>query len=196
MKFFPLVWRNLLRRKFRTFFTAAVDLLRVHAVRRADGDPAAFAMGVDMAGAGTADGDRQGVDHQPAARVVRGADQADRRRRPISTHANWFGGYYQDARNSSPTFAVDPESWLRIYPGVRRCPRIRRRRSSRTGPARSSAATPAKTIRLEGRRPRFRSRARSTAGRTAGRGSSRSTASTTRRSRAPTRRSSSSTTST
>ena len=32
-----------------------------------------------------------------------------------TTHANWFGGYYQDVRNQFATFAVDPESWLRIY---------------------------------------------------------------------------------
>ena len=31
------------------------------------------------------------------------------------THANWFGGYYQDMRNQFPVFATDPESWLRIY---------------------------------------------------------------------------------
>ena len=32
------------------------------------------------------------------------------------THSNWFGGYYQDVRNQFATFAVDPESWLRVYP--------------------------------------------------------------------------------
>jgi putative ABC transport system permease protein len=32
-----------------------------------------------------------------------------------ATHANWFGGYYQETRNQVPTFATDPESWLRIY---------------------------------------------------------------------------------
>jgi putative ABC transport system permease protein len=31
------------------------------------------------------------------------------------THANWFGGYYQEVRNQFATFATDPESWLRIY---------------------------------------------------------------------------------
>ena len=32
------------------------------------------------------------------------------------THANWFGGYYQNVRNTFATFAVNPESWLRVYP--------------------------------------------------------------------------------
>jgi putative ABC transport system permease protein len=32
------------------------------------------------------------------------------------THANWFGGYYQEPTNFVQNMAVDPESWLRIYP--------------------------------------------------------------------------------
>jgi putative ABC transport system permease protein len=34
------------------------------------------------------------------------------------THANWFGGIYQDQKNFFANMAVDPESWLRIYPEV------------------------------------------------------------------------------
>ena len=34
MKFLPLVWRNLLRRKFRTTFTLRIDLRQLRAVRR------------------------------------------------------------------------------------------------------------------------------------------------------------------
>ena len=32
------------------------------------------------------------------------------------SHANWFGGIYQDPKNFFANMAVDPESWLRIYP--------------------------------------------------------------------------------
>lgn len=33
-----------------------------------------------------------------------------------ATHLNWFGGYYQDpVRGFLPVFAVDPESYLRVY---------------------------------------------------------------------------------
>lgn len=35
-----------------------------------------------------------------------------------ASHANWFGGYYQDPRNQVVTFAVEPESWLRLYPEI------------------------------------------------------------------------------
>ncbi|WGL15347.1 FtsX-like permease family protein [Microbulbifer bruguierae] len=34
------------------------------------------------------------------------------------THVNWFGGYYQDAKNQIVTMAVDPESYLRVYEEV------------------------------------------------------------------------------
>jgi putative ABC transport system permease protein len=34
----------------------------------------------------------------------------------VATHANWFGGYYQDpVRGFLPVFAVDPETWLEVY---------------------------------------------------------------------------------
>ena len=32
------------------------------------------------------------------------------------THANWFGGNYQETKNQFANMAVDPESWLRMYP--------------------------------------------------------------------------------
>lgn len=31
------------------------------------------------------------------------------------TYANWFGGYYQEARNQIVAMAVEPESWLQVY---------------------------------------------------------------------------------
>ncbi|WP_193163423.1 ABC transporter permease [Microbulbifer hainanensis] len=34
------------------------------------------------------------------------------------THANWFGGYYQDPKKQLVVMAVDPESYLRVYPEV------------------------------------------------------------------------------
>jgi putative ABC transport system permease protein len=75
---------------------------------------AAFSMGVDVAGA-----DRLMVIHRvsiiqplpqsygPKIRATPGVTDL--------THANWFGGYYQDPKNFVQNMAVDPESWLRIY---------------------------------------------------------------------------------
>ncbi len=34
------------------------------------------------------------------------------------THASWFGGYYQDPKRLLAAFAVDPESYLDIYPEI------------------------------------------------------------------------------
>jgi putative ABC transport system permease protein len=34
------------------------------------------------------------------------------------TYANWFGGIYKDPRNFFGQFAVDPESYLRMYPEI------------------------------------------------------------------------------
>lgn len=115
MKFLPMVWRNLLRRKIRTIFTvlsifvAFVLFGVLMAIRMA------FTMGVDMAGQGRLMMiDKVSIINPlPAsygARVkqIEGVKEI--------THANWFGGYYQDVKNQFATFAVDPESWLRVYP--------------------------------------------------------------------------------
>ncbi len=32
------------------------------------------------------------------------------------TYSNWFGGYFQETRNTIQSMAVEPESWLRMYP--------------------------------------------------------------------------------
>src|SRR5260370_14248392 len=35
------------------------------------------------------------------------------------THANWFGGIYKDAKNFFPRLAVDPPTYLAIYPEIK-----------------------------------------------------------------------------
>src|SRR5690606_1838789 len=34
------------------------------------------------------------------------------------TWANWFGGYYQEPKNQLMTFAVDPESYFKVYDDI------------------------------------------------------------------------------
>ena len=114
MRFLYLVWRNLMRRKFRTVFTIGAIFFAFLLYGVLMAIRVAFSMGVDMAG--------QGrlmvmvkvsiINPLPAAygnqiRTVDGVTDI--------THANWFGGYYQEVRNQFATFAVEPESWLRIY---------------------------------------------------------------------------------
>jgi len=75
---------------------------------------AAFSMGVDMAGQGRLMViDKVSIinplpaSYEGQIKQVEGVT--------ATTHANWFGGYYQDVRNQFATFAVDPETWLDIY---------------------------------------------------------------------------------
>jgi putative ABC transport system permease protein len=114
MKFLPIVWRNLLRRKFRTLFTMGAIFFAFMLFGVLMAIRSAFSMGVDMAGQ-----DRlmtmdkvSIINPLPASyenqiRSVAGVTDV--------TYANWFGGYYQEVRNQFATFATDPESWLRIY---------------------------------------------------------------------------------
>ena len=115
MKFLPLVWRNLLRRKVRTIFTVlsiftAFVLFGVLMALRA-----AFSMGIELAGA-----DRLMILNKISL-IMPLPESYGERVRAIEgvkdvTHANWFGGYYRETRNAFANMAVDPESWLRMYP--------------------------------------------------------------------------------
>ena len=117
MKYLPLLWSNLMRRKTRTTFTllsvsvAFVLFCVLGAVRLA------FSGGVEGAGA-----DRLVVTsryslvrllplpHAGDIRVVDGVVDL--------SHQTWFGGIYQDPSNFFAQFAVDAESYLRIYPEI------------------------------------------------------------------------------
>jgi putative ABC transport system permease protein len=115
MKFLPLVWRNLMRRKVRTIVTLLTIVVAFVLFGVLMAIRAAFSMGVDVAGA-----DRLMVIHRvsiiqplpqsygPKIRSTPGVTDL--------THANWFGGYYQKPENFIANMAVDPESWLRLYP--------------------------------------------------------------------------------
>ncbi len=115
MKYLPLIWKNLFRRKTRTFFTvgsiavAFILFAYLMAVRQS------FSMGIDIAGV-----DRLLVSHkvsiiQPLPESYLGRIAAVEGIADIS-YSQWFGGIYQDPRNFFPQFAVDPESYLRLYP--------------------------------------------------------------------------------
>ncbi|MBA2602722.1 MAG: ABC transporter permease [Acidobacteria bacterium] len=115
MKFLPLVFRNLMRRKIRTIFTVLSIMIAFILFGALMAIRAAFSMGVEMAGA-----DRLMVIHkvsliQPLpisyAGRIRSADGVT-----DLTHANWFGAYYQNPNSFFANFAVEPESWLRMYP--------------------------------------------------------------------------------
>jgi len=114
MRFLPIVWRNLLRRKIRTIFTmgAIVFAFLLFGVLMAI--RSAFSMGVEMAGQSRL----MVIDKVSIINPLPASYEARIRQVPgvtDITHANWFGGYYQEVRNQFATFATDPESWLRVY---------------------------------------------------------------------------------
>ena len=115
MKFLPLIVRNLSRRKVRTLFTVlsvfiAFILYGVLVTLRV-----AFSYGVEVAGA-----DRLVMIHKvslimPLPISYGGRIQATQGVADVA-HATWFGGVYQDPTNFFPQMAVEPESYLRMYP--------------------------------------------------------------------------------
>jgi len=115
MKFLPIVWRNLLRRKIRTIFTvlsiftAFVLFGMLMAIR------AAFGMGIELAGA-----DRLMILNKISIIMPLPQSYGERVKAIDGvkdvTHANWFGGYYRETKNAFANMAVDPESWMRMYP--------------------------------------------------------------------------------
>ncbi|MCA1583292.1 MAG: FtsX-like permease family protein [Acidobacteria bacterium] len=115
MKFFPLVWRNLMRRKVRTIFTALSILVAFLLFGGLMALRGAFSMGIDIAGA-----DRLVMIHKVS--FIQPLPMAYMNRITTSpgvsavTHASWFGGIYQDARNFFAQMAVEPASWLAMYP--------------------------------------------------------------------------------
>ena len=114
MKFLPLVWRNLMRRKVRTLVTVLSIMVAFMLFGLLMAIRAAFSMGVDVAGA-----DRLMVIHRVS--IIQPLPQSYGPKILATpgvtdlTHANWFGGYYQEPKNFIQNMAVDPESWLRIY---------------------------------------------------------------------------------
>jgi putative ABC transport system permease protein len=114
MRFLPIVWRNLLRRKIRTIFTMGAILFAFLLFGVLMAIRSAFSMGVEMAGQSRL----MVIDKVSIINPLPASYEARIRQVPgvtDITHANWFGGYYQEVRNQFATFATDPESWLRVY---------------------------------------------------------------------------------
>ena len=115
MKFVPLIWRNLMRRKLRTFFTTASIFIAFLLFGILMAIRAAFSMGVDIAGA-----NRLMAIHKVSLIQLLPRSYLDRIRavEGVSdvTHQNWFGAYYQEPSNFIANFAVEPEPYLRMYP--------------------------------------------------------------------------------
>jgi putative ABC transport system permease protein len=114
MNDFTLVRKNLFRRKLRAFLMIASILVAFLIFGILAGVYASFTAGEDRAAA-----DRLVVVNKvnftqplPIAYFNRVRSVAGIRQ---VTHANWFGGYYQDPRNFLVVIAVEPETYTDIF---------------------------------------------------------------------------------
>ncbi len=115
MKFFPLIWSNLKRRKVRTIFTLLSILVAFVLFGYLSAIRTAFSMGVDVVGT-----DRLSTIHKTAIIMPLPISYKDRIAAvpgvEAVTHLNWFGGIYQDPKNFFPQMAVDTDTYLDMYP--------------------------------------------------------------------------------
>jgi putative ABC transport system permease protein len=114
MKFLPLLFANLLRRKVRTTLTLGSFAVALFLFCLLVTIRAAFNQGVDAAGA-----DRILVINKVSMIQPLPIAYRERLARVAGvkelTWANWFGGVYQDDKNFFPQFAVDAETYRTIY---------------------------------------------------------------------------------
>ena len=118
MKFFPLLWSNLKRKKIRTAFTLLSILVAFVLFGYLGAIRMAFSFGVDLAGA-----DRLVTTHKTSIIMPlpfkHGGEIAQVEGVKAVTHATWFGGIYQDTnRNFQGIFQspVDPTPYMQMFP--------------------------------------------------------------------------------
>jgi len=118
MKYFPLLWKSLWRKKIRTTFTllsifvAFVLFGLLMTIRMA------FSFGVEIAGL-----DRLVLIHKISLIMPLPVSYLERLKSTegvaMATHNTWFGGVYQDPSNFFAQIAVEPEPFMQLYPEYR-----------------------------------------------------------------------------
>jgi putative ABC transport system permease protein len=115
MKYLPLLWRSLFRRKVRTIFTLLAILVAFTLYGFLAAIEAAFGMGVELAG-----NERLVLIHKVSIIQLLPESYLERIRATPGVvdacHQTWFGGMYQDPKNFFMQSPVDPECILRMYP--------------------------------------------------------------------------------
>ena len=115
MKFLPLLFANLRRRKIRTVLTIGSFGVAMFLFGILGSIHYGFRQGIDIAGADRLVVIGRTSMMQPLpitylSRLSRVPGVRD------AAHATWFGAVYQDARNFFPQFVIVPEDWRRMYP--------------------------------------------------------------------------------
>ena len=115
MKFLPLLWSSLWRKKIRTIFTLLsifVAFLLFGLLMTIRG---AFSFGIDIAGI-----DRLVLIHKVSLIMPLPVSYLPRLNTTegvtLATHNTWFGGVYQDPSNFFAQIAVEPEPFMKLYP--------------------------------------------------------------------------------
>ena len=114
MKYFPLIWANLMRHKRRTFLTTASVALALFLF-------ASLRSVVTTLEASANVGSESRMVVQSAKAIVFFLPRSYKERLAAVpgvaavTWADWFGGVYQDPKNFFASFAADAESYLEMY---------------------------------------------------------------------------------
>jgi putative ABC transport system permease protein len=115
MKYLPLVWKNIWRKKIRTIFALAVIFIAFVLFGFLMTIRTAFALGVEIAGQ-----DRLvlinkisliqplPISYQRQLETVPGVESV--------AHASWFGGTYQNRPNAFAQMAIVPQQYFGLYP--------------------------------------------------------------------------------
>lgn len=114
MKYLPLVWAALWRRKPRTILTMLSVVVAFLLYGLLTAVNAAFNTGVELSGADrlVTTGKYSITQVLPYGywQQVKNMDGVEQ-----VTFASWFGGYYQEEFNFFPQFPVDPQSYFDVY---------------------------------------------------------------------------------
>jgi putative ABC transport system permease protein len=114
-KYLPLLLASLRRRRLRTFFTLASIAVAFLLFGLAESLRHSLQSGVDVAGA-----DRLLTMHKVTFTQLLPQSYESRIRAVDGvvevTPQTWFGAWFQDERNQIPTFPLQPEAFLRMYP--------------------------------------------------------------------------------
>ncbi len=118
MKYLPFIFRNLFRKKTRTILTVGSIAVALFLFGLLVTIETALNAGVDVAGA-----DRLIVRNKISLIMPLPLSYQERLRQidhvTEATFATWFGGVYQDQKNFFPQFAVDTETYRKVFPEFR-----------------------------------------------------------------------------
>jgi len=118
MKFLPLLWSSLWRKKTRTVFTLLSIFVAFLLFGLLMAIRTAFTFGVDIAGL-----DRLVLIHKVSLIMPLPVSYLERLEATegvaLATHNTWFGGVYQDPSNFFAQIVVEPEPFMQIYPEFR-----------------------------------------------------------------------------